>query len=81
VLQLVPAEKAMKEVIVSSKKPLIERKLDRTIVNVDASITSTGSTALEVLENRRVLLLIRTVISALKEKPVLLCTWMVAPVI
>ncbi|MBK8495207.1 MAG: TonB-dependent receptor [Chitinophagaceae bacterium] len=50
VLQLVPAEKAMKEVIVSSKKPLIERKLDRTIVNVDASITSTGSTALEVLE-------------------------------
>ena len=50
VLQLVPAEKAMKEVVVSSKKPLIERKLDRTIVNVDASITSAGSTALEVLE-------------------------------
>ncbi|MFZ1452407.1 MAG: TonB-dependent receptor, partial [Ferruginibacter sp.] len=50
VLQLVPAEKAMKEVLVTSKKPLIERKLDRTIVNVDASITSAGSTALEVLE-------------------------------
>ncbi|MGB4845599.1 MAG: carboxypeptidase regulatory-like domain-containing protein, partial [Ferruginibacter sp.] len=50
VLQLVPNEKAMKEVVVSSKKPLIERKLDRTIVNVDASITSAGSTALEVLE-------------------------------
>ncbi len=50
VLQLVPAEKSLKEVVVSSKKPLIERKLDRTIVNVDASITSTGSTALEVLE-------------------------------
>jgi len=50
VLQLVPFEKAMKEVSVTSKKPLIERKLDRTIVNVDASITSTGSTALEVLE-------------------------------
>lgn len=50
VLQLVPAEKALKEVVVSSKKPLIERKLDRTIVNVDASITSAGSTALEVLE-------------------------------
>jgi len=50
VLQLVPEEKALKEVSVSSKKPLIERKLDRTIVNVDASITSTGSTALEVLE-------------------------------
>ena len=50
VLQLVPAEKALKEVAVTAKKPLIERKLDRTIVNVDASITSAGSTALEVLE-------------------------------
>lgn len=50
VLQLVPADKSLKEVVVTSKKPLIERKLDRTIVNVDASITSTGSTALEVLE-------------------------------
>ena len=50
VLQLVPIEKALKEVSVTAKKPLIERKLDRTIVNVDASITSTGSTALEVLE-------------------------------
>jgi iron complex outermembrane receptor protein len=50
VLQLIPSDKALKEVVVSSKKPLIERKIDRTIVNVDASITSTGSTALEVLE-------------------------------
>ncbi len=50
VLQLVPMAKAMQEVVITSKKPLIERKLDRTIVNVDASITSTGSTALEVLE-------------------------------
>ncbi len=50
VLQLIQADKAMKEVVVTAKKPLIERKLDRTIVNVDASITSTGSTALEVLE-------------------------------
>lgn len=50
VMQLVPSEKDMKEVLVISKKPLIERKLDRTIVNVDASITNTGNTALEVLE-------------------------------
>ncbi len=50
VLQLLQNEKSLKEVVVSSKKPLIERKLDRTIVNVDASITSAGSTALEVLE-------------------------------
>ena len=50
VLQLVIADKNLKAVVVTSKKPLIERKLDRTIVNVDASITNAGSTALEVLE-------------------------------
>ncbi len=50
VLQLIPVNKNLKEVVVNSKKPFIERKSDRTIVNVDASITSVGSTALEVLE-------------------------------
>lgn len=50
VLQLIPANKDLKEVIVTSKKPFIERKIDRTIVNVDASITNAGNTALEVLE-------------------------------
>ena len=50
VLQLLPVSKNLQEVSVSSKKPLIERKLDRTIVNVDASITNAGNTALEVLE-------------------------------
>ena len=49
-LQLVPVNKNLKEVVVTSKRPFIERKLDRTIVNVDASITNAGSTALEVLE-------------------------------
>lgn len=50
VLQILPVSKNLQEVSVSSKKPLIERKLDRTIVNVDASITNAGNTALEVLE-------------------------------
>lgn len=50
VLQLVPAEKSLKEVTVTSKKLFIERKLDKTIVNVDAMISNVGSTALEVLE-------------------------------
>lgn len=50
VMQLVPLSKKLQEVSVSSKKPLIERKLDRTIVNVEASITNAGNTALEVLE-------------------------------
>ncbi len=50
VLQLIPADKNLKEVTVTSKKPFIERKLDKTILNVDALISNTGSTALEVLE-------------------------------
>lgn len=37
-------------VTVVSQKPLVEQKIDRTVVNVEASVTNTGSTALEVLE-------------------------------
>ncbi len=40
----------LNNVTVSSKRPLIENKIDKTIVNVDASPTNTGLTALEVLE-------------------------------
>ncbi|MBC7650126.1 MAG: TonB-dependent receptor, partial [Deinococcales bacterium] len=49
-ISLIAADKQLNDVIVVSKKPLVEQKLDRTIINVDASITSVGSTALEVLE-------------------------------
>jgi len=37
-------------VTVSAKRPFIEAKIDKTVVNVDASPTSAGATALEVLE-------------------------------
>ena len=42
--------KSMQEVMVTAKKPFIETKLDKTIVNVDASPTSAGSNALDILE-------------------------------
>ena len=38
------------EVTVVAKKPFIETRIDKTIVNVDASPTSAGATALEMLE-------------------------------
>jgi len=38
------------DVNVVAKKPLYEMKIDRMVVNVENSITSSGSTALEVLE-------------------------------
>jgi hypothetical protein len=40
----------MSGVVVTARKPLIEQKIDRTIVNVEASITNVGTNALEVLE-------------------------------
>jgi len=42
--------KDLKEVTVVSRKPMIEQKIDRTIINVEAAVTNAGSTALEVLE-------------------------------
>jgi iron complex outermembrane recepter protein len=50
VLQLNDNVKTLNEVKVEVKKPFIERKIDRTVINVDASITNAGTTALEVLE-------------------------------
>nr|WP_162128291.1 outer membrane beta-barrel protein [Flavobacterium phycosphaerae] len=40
----------LNEVVVKKKKPLIENKIDRTVVNVDALITTAGGDAMDVLE-------------------------------
>ncbi|MDN3656738.1 TonB-dependent receptor [Ferruginibacter paludis] len=48
ILQELP--KKLAAVVITGKKQLIEQKIDRMIVNVDASVTNVGSTALEVLE-------------------------------
>ena len=42
--------KQLAEVQVVAKKPFIEQQLDKTVINVENSIVSAGSTALEVLE-------------------------------
>lgn len=47
---LTVADKTMSSVVVSAKKPLIQHKEGKTIVNVDAAVTNTGTTVLEVLE-------------------------------
>lgn len=49
-LKLTNEVKTLKGIMITAKKPFIERKIDRTIINVDASITNAGTTALEVLE-------------------------------
>lgn len=42
--------RSLKEVAVLSKKPFIERKIDKTVINVDASILSAGGSAMDILE-------------------------------
>jgi iron complex outermembrane receptor protein len=49
-IELIPQSKSLGAVTVTAKKPLVEQKIDRTIINVEAAITNVGSTALEVLE-------------------------------
>jgi hypothetical protein len=52
IIQLVLNDNVNKldEVVVTKRKPLIEQKIDRTIVNVDAFISTAGGDAMDVLE-------------------------------
>jgi outer membrane receptor protein involved in Fe transport len=49
-IQLFIERKSLAAVIVTAKKSFIERKIDRTVMNVENSTIAAGSTALEVLE-------------------------------
>jgi len=49
-IELVPQTKAISGVTVTSKKPFIEQKAGKTIINVEASPTNSGINALELLE-------------------------------
>jgi len=49
-IELVPLAKSLGAVTITARKPLIEQKIDRTIVNVEAAASNVGTTALEVLE-------------------------------
>jgi len=49
-LKLLQKQVKLTDVTVVAKKPLFEQKIDRMVINVSNSITSAGSTALEVLE-------------------------------
>lgn len=49
-LQLSQKNVELSNVTIVARKPLFEQKIDRMVINVSNSITSAGSTALEVLE-------------------------------
>ncbi|TCC96883.1 TonB-dependent receptor [Pedobacter frigidisoli] len=44
------SSRQLKEVSVQGRKPYIEHQIDKTVLNVENSIVSSGSTALEILE-------------------------------
>jgi outer membrane receptor protein involved in Fe transport len=44
------AEKTLKEVTVTSRKPIVEEKVDRTVFNVENSIAAAGGDALDALK-------------------------------
>lgn len=49
-IDLVPQPKTIGGVTITARKPLIEQRIDRTIVNVEASVANVGTSAMEVLE-------------------------------
>ncbi|MGZ3838503.1 MAG: TonB-dependent receptor domain-containing protein [Flavisolibacter sp.] len=49
-MTLAQISKDLSAVVVTAQKPFVETKLDKTVVNVDASPTSAGATALDILE-------------------------------
>jgi len=49
-LTLTAASQQLGGVVVTTKKPFIEQQIDKTVVNVDASPTNVGLSALDVLE-------------------------------
>ncbi len=49
-LKLIAQTTTLQTVAIDTKKPFIERKIDKTVLNVDALISNAGSTAMEVLE-------------------------------
>jgi hypothetical protein len=49
VLNMQPGNTTLKTVTVTATKPLIERKIDRTVMNVEGSVLAAGNTAMEIL--------------------------------
>ncbi|MDP9047048.1 MAG: TonB-dependent receptor family protein [Bacteroidota bacterium] len=50
VLKMKQVSRALNTVNITSTKPLIERKIDRTVMNVENSVLAAGNSAMEILE-------------------------------
>lgn len=50
VIKMTATASALKTVNITASKPLIERKIDRTVMNVENSVLAAGNSAMEILE-------------------------------
>lgn len=49
-IKIKKTSRSLKDVTVTAAKPLIERKADRTVMNVENSVLATGNSAMDILE-------------------------------
>jgi len=49
-VQLVPTSKQLNNVNIVSRKPLVERQVDKTVLNIENSVLAAGNNALEILQ-------------------------------
>lgn len=49
-VELIPSSKQLNSVNIVARKPLVERQIDKTVLNVENSVLAAGNTALEILE-------------------------------
>ena len=49
-IKMLPASKTLQTVTISGARPLIERRVDRMVLNVENSVLASGNSALEILE-------------------------------
>ena len=49
-IKMLPASKTLQTVSISGTRPLIERRIDRTVMNVENSVLAAGNSAMEILE-------------------------------
>jgi hypothetical protein len=47
---LTPSSKTLQEVVIKGQTPLVEKQIDKTVINVDQSITNNGTTAFELMQ-------------------------------
>lgn len=48
--ELLPSSRELNSVNIVHRKPLVERQIDKTVLNVENSVLATGNTALEILQ-------------------------------